>query len=123
MKKRLLLKLGLVAILGTGLFVAWWYFIGPNHNITNEGVARLKEGMTRAEIETILRLPPGDYGPGKAIEGPFHWDANIKHWKAGSIAIRVRFNEQGIADWIESDPVARIEESWIDFVRHKVGLD
>src|SRR5262249_39260040 len=58
MRKRLFLSLGLLVCL---LVAAIWQLIGSRHSINRDGWAAIKKGMTRQEVQEILRLPPGDY--------------------------------------------------------------
>src|SRR5437763_1429368 len=58
MKKRLLLKLGLVALLGAGLFVAWSWWTEPRTGICEYTAKRIKFGMAQAEITELIGLPP-----------------------------------------------------------------
>jgi hypothetical protein len=64
-RSKLLVALaGLAVVSGAGAVVLWP--TQPNR-ITQENCDRIKEGMIRAEVETILG-PPGDYST-----GPTHW--------------------------------------------------
>ena len=62
MKKRLLLKLGLVALLGTGLFVAWLWWMEPTTGICRATANRIRPGMTLAEVVAIIGEKPNDIG-------------------------------------------------------------
>jgi hypothetical protein len=56
---------GLLVLAGVGAFVLW-----PRApRVTRENFDRIKEGMTRAEVEAILG-PPGDYSSGPTKWGP-----------------------------------------------------
>jgi hypothetical protein len=69
-KRKLLVALaGMAVMIVAGLVVLWP--TQPNR-ITQENCDRIKKGMSRAEVETILG-PPGDYrtGPG---QGVLAWD-------------------------------------------------
>jgi hypothetical protein len=61
MKKRLLLKLGLVALLGAGLFVAWLWWTEPTTGICRVSANRIKIGMTEEEVAALVGLPAGIY--------------------------------------------------------------
>src|SRR5688572_9149930 len=62
MKKRLLFKLGLVALLGTGLFVAWLWWTTPTTGICRYTASRIQVGMTEAEAVALIGLPSGLHG-------------------------------------------------------------
>jgi hypothetical protein len=58
---------GLAVVLAVGVVVLW---PSQPNRITQENCDRIKEGMSRAEVEAILG-PPGDYrtGPGETGHG------------------------------------------------------
>lgn len=61
MKKRLLLRLGLLGLLA---FVCLWLFLwwtAPNHRINQSYADQIRKGMTEDEVIQLLGLPPGDY--------------------------------------------------------------
>jgi hypothetical protein len=62
MRKRTLLVVlsGLAVVVAAGAVVLWQR---PPSRITRENFERIKEGMSRAEVEAILG-PPGDYRTG-----------------------------------------------------------
>jgi hypothetical protein len=61
-KRKVLVALaGLAVVAAAG--VVLWPRSQPSSRITRENFERIKEGMSRAEVETILG-PPGDYSSG-----------------------------------------------------------
>ena len=52
----------LVTLAGTGLLGVRWA-TGPalSHQIDEAGLAHIRPGMARQEVESILGVPPGDY--------------------------------------------------------------
>jgi hypothetical protein len=56
-RRRQLAVVGLFALVVIGAFVLW----PQEDRITWQNCDRLKEGMSRAEVEAILGGPPGDY--------------------------------------------------------------
>jgi hypothetical protein len=76
-RRKLLVALGGLAVLvAVGAFVVW-----PRADrITRENYDRIREGMTRAEVEAILGGPPGDYRTVRtehAGEGPAAWGGDL----------------------------------------------
>src|SRR5687768_15981491 len=61
MTKRLLLKLGLVALLGAGLFVAWLWWMEPKTGICRYSASQIQNGMTEKEVIAAIGNSPGDY--------------------------------------------------------------
>jgi len=61
MKRRLLLKLGLVALLGAALFVVWLWWTEPRTGICRYTASRIEVGMTEEEVVELIGVPPKDY--------------------------------------------------------------
>jgi hypothetical protein len=71
--------------------------------VTSENAKRIKEGMTRAEVEEILGGPPGDYrnGPTRAsrdrlvLPGPNPLDLIVwEVWWGDEAVIAIRFDAE-----------------------------
>jgi hypothetical protein len=60
-RKLLVVLAGLAVVVAAGVVVLW---PRPPSRITRENFERIKEGMSRAEVEAILG-PPGDYRTGR----------------------------------------------------------
>jgi hypothetical protein len=93
----------LAVLAGSGVFVPR---PGPNR-LTLQNCQRIREGMSRAEVEAILG-PPGDYrtGPtdidGKVVPLKLVWvgeilpsDGDIAYWSADEVYERVMFDPAG----------------------------
>jgi hypothetical protein len=61
MKKRLLVKLGLVALVGTALFVAWLWWTIPTSGINRATANRIRVGMSEVEVERMIGVEAGTY--------------------------------------------------------------
>jgi hypothetical protein len=77
MMSRLLFRCDLHFLLVAGSF--WFFELSPpKHRINVDGYQRLRLGMTEQEVERVLGVPAGDYGPGK---GEILDYGNIYHGK------------------------------------------
>jgi hypothetical protein len=120
MRTRFLIGCGLLGLLAAALAWFLWPF-APKHRIDREGYALLRLGMTEQEVESILGVPPGDYGPGKGeivdygrftmLIYSIKTDPNAKKWLAGSFAITVCFDDQGLVRGLGADEVYRPYDS------------
>ena len=61
MKKRLLLKLGLFALLAASLFVAWLWWTTPTSGVNWATANRIQNGMTFDEVKAIIGEFPTSY--------------------------------------------------------------
>ena len=75
MRNRLLIGLATTLLLSLGIIWLFW----PERQIGPATFHRIQEGMTAAEVEGLIGLPPGDYytGPrsigGVTSRGPYGW--------------------------------------------------
>lgn len=84
MRKRGLVTLGLLALVLAGGYLVLW-LTAPGDRVTPENVARLREGMTRAEVEAALGGPPGVYHPdGERLAALFRHPATGWEWRAAA---------------------------------------
>ena len=60
-RKRLLLALLALGCLAIALLWLGLWLTPPSHGITREVTARVQPGMTAAEVEAIMGMPPGFY--------------------------------------------------------------
>ena len=118
MKKRLLLKLGLVALLGAGLFVAWLWWTVPRTGICRYTANQVKEGMTLNDVEAIIGLPPGDYctKPWRLM----NYYAR-KFWCSDDGLILVTLDEDGLVTSTEF--ISDKQDALLDRVRRFLHLD
>jgi hypothetical protein len=116
-RRRLLLALGLTACVGLAGLLVWLNSRTPH--INTQTFEQICPGMTVAEVEAILGVPPGDYTGGKVkiyheevregvrrgnVVGP---GDHYTEWVGEEIAVLV---------WLDDDgKVARKE--WLD-IRH-----
>lgn len=63
-RRWLLLGVGSVAVAGVVGYLALW-LSGPRHRINMESATLIEKGMTQADVEAILGVPPGDYSSGE----------------------------------------------------------
>ena len=86
---------------GALLGVAAWLLVrppAPPSRITPEASERIAPGMTAAEAEAVIGLPPGDYrsdptGPGHFAEFLPRPGVRVLAWEADSCTIQVRVDE------------------------------
>jgi hypothetical protein len=84
-----------------GLGVAAWLLLcpaPPSSRITPAAAGRIERGMTAAEAEAVIGLPPGDYrsdppGPGHFAEFLPKLGVRVLEWEAGACTIQVRVDE------------------------------
>src|SRR5262245_58672304 len=98
MKKRLLLKLGLVALLGAGLFVAWLWWTVPTTGVCRWTANRIRPGMTEEDVITTIGKLPSPFRMPPQLNSPaargLVWmtDDNV----TSSAHIKVCFNQEGL---------------------------
>ena len=132
MRRRLLLSLGLLACL---VVVAICRLLASRHSINRDGWAAIKKGMTRQEVQEILRLPPGDYRSA-ANKSPKWWgrfritidywgklnsNAETVVWESNDGLVEVLFDPDGIvvgAWFLEPTP----QEQFTDKLYRWLGL-
>jgi hypothetical protein len=128
-KRRLLLKLGLLALLAIiGFVVIVWPRI--NERITEENFKQVQKGMTEQEVRDILG-PPGVY-TARAITGKYfiswNWPTGAeliekwggREWVGDDVTVYVLFDEDGRVDHFflgELDRLHAYERSWLQKLR------
>ncbi len=107
----------------------------PGRRITRENRALLKPGMTEAEVEAILGVPPGVYTafstyytPKTGPSGPLtvrhcldmrekYPIAGRKEWYGNELFIWIDFGPDGRVSFVQSSPARRA-----DFIGQLLGL-
>jgi hypothetical protein len=70
MKKRTCLRLGIVGLTSLVIVLVYLWLTAPTHRIDRPSFEQLSDGMTKTEVEAILRAPPGKHSSASAmIEG------------------------------------------------------
>src|SRR5262245_38143742 len=77
-KRRLVMLAALAAAVGLAGMVGWWAMTPPPLRGVNLRIyKRIQEGMTRAEVEAVIAMPPGYYDRNKAFE---NWTTCHEQW-------------------------------------------
>jgi len=131
MKRRLLLRLGLIALLGSAGLIILLRCVEPGHRINSDGFARLRVGMTETEVGEVLRSARVD-GNVMSWRRRNLFDVQViddrdnsdpwltaKEWVADGAAILVHFDDQGIA---RLATYFRFEETLLEKIRRYLRL-
>jgi hypothetical protein len=125
MKNRLLLILFCLAF---AAIYAFCWLTAPRHRITEENFARIKEGMTEKEVESILGVPAGNYETKKRMPLPAHdlfvptVPCETKVWEGNGLVITIWFDAEGkvfhsrIGGWSSEEP------TFLDMLRRLLGM-
>jgi hypothetical protein len=93
MKSDFLLKLGLVALLGAGLFVAYLLVVRPTTGICRGAAKRIQLGMSMKQVMEIID------GPQEQLEPPFGsggaFLGGVNEWSSDNGRIKVYFGADG----------------------------
>jgi outer membrane protein assembly factor BamE (lipoprotein component of BamABCDE complex) len=110
MTRRRLLVFGLLATMtGLGVLGVGGWLLWPRTAITRENAAKIREGMTLAEVEAILGGPPRD-----ETTGPIRFDEvtpvrdESRKWWSDRVCIQVIFDENGRVMNADSDSLHRV---------------
>jgi hypothetical protein len=68
-RRRLLGLVAVVAVVGLTAHQGW-RTLAPQHRINHHSFEQIQKGMTRAEVEAVLGVPPGSYSLGSAAALP-----------------------------------------------------
>ncbi len=106
-KWKLLALVGLV-LAGVSAFATW-----PRPDrITEENYFRIKQGMSRTEVEAILG-PPGDYRNGPTTNaGPeylLYRRSRSEDWRGDTGVIRIEFDDSGRVTWVDFGSDYRVD--------------
>jgi outer membrane protein assembly factor BamE (lipoprotein component of BamABCDE complex) len=119
--KRLLL-LVLTTLAGTAVFLAVWWSASA-HAITPENVARIKPGMTRAELVALMGAPPGSYDGAvfQTTGSTIVSDDDPDVWVSRRAAVKVFFDDdQRVTLMIHGQ--SGVREGWFARCRRWLGL-
>jgi hypothetical protein len=105
-RRTLLVALAGLAVVGAAGVVVLWP--RPSSRITRENYERIRAGMSRAEIESILG-PPGDYS-GVHVAYTLHWrgDRMPDEWVGDDGVIAVCYS-QSVACDVQFVPVEKVD--------------
>src|SRR5262249_30783312 len=91
--------------------------------VTNESFERIKMDMTRAEVESILGGPAGDYttGPTRATGrshnpgtlGPSR-GIGLSEWRGDSAVIWIGFDSSDTVDWADVNSNELLDASFVE---------
>jgi hypothetical protein len=98
-------------------------------SVSRANFERIKEGMTRAEVEAILGGPPGVYrtcSRGTAPErytlvGGYSWGQTYSVWSGDEVTVYVCFDRDGLVGWIDCDEAARDDTGLINLLGWRLG--
>jgi hypothetical protein len=103
-RRRLLLGVGLLAIVGAAALATVFLLPHPGSGITQANYERIREGMTAEEVRQVFDCPPGDYacpaeqhGHHFGAEPIYVPDADFSYldWTGETCFIIIRFDAQG----------------------------
>jgi hypothetical protein len=141
MTRRVLLMFGLLSIAALGL--AGFWLLWPSSAINRENAAKIRDGMSLAEVEAILGGPARDDSTGPVM-ADLHdddgrplterelirtlagmWENNIpapKFWRSNQVMIGVHLDPSGRVARCEVLRVRRIQAGPMDILRRWFGL-
>jgi hypothetical protein len=99
----------------------------PEHRISPETYKMIQEGMTEAEVERLLGVPPGNYSFPRMhsfVNGPgLHASSNkYVEWTANCGQIRACFDHAGKVRWARFHSVNDWPEHWFNTLRRWLRL-
>ena len=90
-----------------------------DHNITPAAYGRIRQGMTRADVEGVLGASPGYYTP-RLVQPARLVQGNPREWADDGIIIRVWFDD---AERVERKEIGRWQGSGVTGAfRYWLGL-
>jgi hypothetical protein len=136
MRPFLFLFFGIMATLATGLWLVW-----PRTAITRENAAKIRNGMSLADVQALLGGPARDDstsrlmfadGPGQLItingKVPLENDAPFpayREWISDTVIVTVIFDENGLVDPENGAKVCEVRpvpEALVEKLRRWLGL-
>ena len=120
MTRRRLMWVGVVACVVLTLAAAGWRAVRP-HPVNRANSERIREGMTCAEVEAILRGPPGDYTTSDCVPFPRFFDVQkVNVWISNEGRVWVRFDKDGRVAWSNFRP-AEVEPTPLQRLSARLG--
>jgi hypothetical protein len=129
-RRRLLLVVGAVALLVTGLALFLW-LMGPTPGVTWENFHRLREGMSVIDVQALLGQPyeTFEWPEGSCPKELLHQAKTDRCWRSEEVAICLVFDDSsrltfgradrpkgpGPAEYLSSD------ENFLDLIRRWLG--
>ncbi|SRR5713101_6039552 len=101
------------------------YFVGQSRNVvfTQRDYDRIRLGMTRSEVETQLRMPPGNYRTDGVDWAPFCMgDLGKVEWLSDEGEILVRFDESARVEECQFNKPPPCNRSWLLRLRAWIGI-
>jgi hypothetical protein len=138
-RRRRLLLLTIAAVVVVLVIAVWLVWPGPSA-ITRENAARIKEGMTLAEVEAILGGPARDEttGPVEREDPPefappdargIRWRitiadmrSSLQRWESDQARVWVHFDAEGRVTDCQHFSMRRANEGPIDMLRRWLRL-
>jgi hypothetical protein len=105
-----------VGVLGfVGIVLALLLFYRPVSRISTYHMARIQPGMTRAQVESILGGPPGDYRTPPLRLPDDQMLAQLpagEQWQGDRYSIYITFDAQGRVENVTGFMPGAMRESW-----------
>lgn len=131
MKKRILLRLGILAVIAAVGFVLLVWWLGPSNFIGAESFALIQGGMSESEVvevlgapgssDSILLKPKRQLFDVEAVSfGAPNASGGVKEWRTlDARAIAVAFDEHGKVSMVMR---FRVNDNWRDKIRRWLRL-
>ena len=126
MRRRFAVSSAALVLLAMACFCALWYATRPTHHINEVSAEQIKEGMTLAEVESILGVPAGDYSTRRQIVLELSSGSMLsapRYWTSNETSVCVDFDDNGHVVHVHSVPVVAVDESWWARLRRWTHLD
>ncbi len=127
--KRLLLSLALLLVLvvAGSVCIVW---LAPRHRITAENIEKIQPGMSRQDVEALLRAPAGFEARGRKasfsllayVVVEMHGNSQAEWWVGEEQAVAVVFDADGHALKHLSAMAAQDTETYLDKLRRWLHL-
>jgi hypothetical protein len=102
MRKRMLGLVLLAAFTALMTFVGWRTFASPGCRINQDNFDQIREGMSQADVEAILGVPPGYHGTRRAVVSPRR-ELHPAIFTQGGITVTLDAGEVTTKGWVGDD--------------------